>query len=271
MAFNFGKKNQQKEEEPIEVNSSEIVEDTIVETTLITSSHIRINDVIPVETYVDEDMESIAEMRERFSRSIDPILSMYNSAMSVAKARLEIIQDEFRFRKLRSPIHHIDTRLKSAKSILGKLNKKDLDISISTAFNNIYDIAGIRVVCPYVKDVYLIRDRILAQDDVQIMIIKDYIENPKPNGYRSLHMTIRVPVYFMNKKQMVPVELQLRTMAMDLWASLEHDLKYKNLYNESMTDPEVASFDFAKELKECSQLIYEAESKMEKMNRLLEN
>ena len=89
-----------------------------------------------------------------------------------------------------------------------------------------------RVVCSYIKDVYLIRDRLMAQDDIHIMEIKDYIEQPKGNGYRSLHIIIRVPVYFMNKKQMVPVELQIRTLAMDLWASLEHDIKYKSLYQD---------------------------------------
>ena len=151
----------------------------------------------------------------------------------------------------------------SAKSILGKLQKKDLDLTLSAACNNIYDIAGIRVVCSYIKDVYLIRDRLMAQDDVMIMQIKDYIETPKENGYRSLHMVIRVPVYFMNKKQLVPVELQIRTLAMDLWASLEHDIKYKCLYQAETED-------FSEELKECSRLIYEAEEKMEIMNRTLE-
>jgi putative GTP pyrophosphokinase len=111
----------------------------------------------------------------------------------------------------------------------------------------------------------LIKDRIMAQDDIHIMNVKDYIEEPKANGYRSLHMIIRVPVYFMNKKQMVPVELQIRTLAMDLWASLEHDIKYKSLYKEAQTE-----LDFEKELKECSRLIYEAEEKMEHMNQTLE-
>ena len=165
---------------------------------------------------------------------------------------------------MRCPIHHIDTRLKSAKSILGKLHKKDLNLTLTCACNNIFDIAGIRVVCPYIKDVYLIRDRLMAQDDIYIMEIKDYISKPKENGYRSLHMIIRIPVYFMNKKQMVPVELQIRTLAMDLWASLEHDIKYKSLYQEG-------DVDFTNELKECSNLIYQAEEKMEHMNSYLEN
>lgn len=224
---------------------------------------IQVNELMPIPAYVNDNMVHIADMKEEFSHTIDPILRMYSAAMSAMTARLDIIEDEFRYRKLRNPIHHIDTRLKSARSILGKLEKKDLDLTLNAACNNIYDIAGIRVVCPYIKDVYLIRDRLLAQDDLHIMNIKDYISEPKENGYRSLHIIVRVPVYFMNKKQLVPVELQIRTLAMDLWASLEHDIKYKSLYK-------AASFDFSPELKECSRLIYEAEEKMEFMNRMLE-
>ena len=215
---------------------------------------IAVRDLVPMRAAMDDSMERIADMKDQFSQTIDPILRMYNAAMCATTARLEIIEDEFKYRKLRCPIHHIDTRLKSAKSILGKLQKKDLDLTLSAACNNIYDIAGIRVVCSYIKDVYLIRDRLMAQDDIMIMQIKDYIETPKENGYRSLHMVIRVPVYFMNKKQLVPVEL---------WASLEHDIKYKCLYQAETED-------FSEELKECSRLIYEAEEKMEIMNRTLE-
>lgn len=224
---------------------------------------IAVRDLVPMRVAMDDSMERIADMKDQFSQTIDPILRMYNAAMCATTARLEIIEDEFKYRKLRCPIHHIDTRLKSAKSILGKLQKKDLDLTLSAACNNIYDIAGIRVVCSYIKDVYLIRDRLMAQDDIMIIQIKDYIETPKENGYRSLHMVIRVPVYFMNKKQLVPVELQIRTLAMDLWASLEHDIKYKCLYQAETED-------FSEELKECSRLIYEAEEKMEIMNRTLE-
>lgn len=240
-----------------QVNEVEIEEITKGE------SVIAVHELVPFRAAADDDMEHIADMTDQFSHSIDPILRMYNAAMCATTARLEIIEDEFKYRKLRCPIHHIDTRLKSAQSILGKLQKKDLDLTLSAACNNIYDIAGIRVVCSYIKDVYLIRDRLMAQDDLFIMQMKDYIETPKANGYRSLHMVIRVPVYFMNKKQMVPVELQIRTLAMDLWASLEHDIKYKSLYQGTTED-------FSSELKECSRLIYEAEEKMEMMNSILE-
>lgn len=240
-----------------------LLEEVEVEEIVAEESVIAVHELVPFRGTVNDNMEHIADMTDQFSQTIDPILRMYNAAMSATMARLEIIEDEFKYRKLRCPIHHMDTRLKSAKSILGKLQKKDLDLTLSAACNNIYDIAGIRVVCSYIKDVYLIRDRLMAQDDLLIMQIKDYIQTPKKNGYRSLHMVIRVPVYFMNKKQMVPVELQIRTLAMDLWASLEHDIKYKSLY-QSVTA------DFSDELKECSRLIYEAEEKMEMMNSVLE-
>ena len=224
---------------------------------------VEVNQVIPLGIAHSDNMEKIADMSEHFSQTMDPILRMYNAAMNATTARMEIIRDEFHFRKQRCPLHHIDTRLKSADSILGKLRKKDLPLTLTAACNNIYDIAGIRVVCPYIKDVYLIRDRLLAQDDICIMEEKDYIKNPKRNGYRSLHIIIRIPVYFMNKKQLVPVELQIRTLAMDLWASLEHDIKYKSLHNE-------CNIDFTAKLYECSGLIYQVEEEMEKMNEVLE-
>lgn len=224
---------------------------------------IEVGELIPVGFPDADSMEQIVSMKDQFSRTMDPILSMYNAAMNETTSRLSVIKEEFRFRNVRCPIHHIDTRLKSVKSILGKLQKKDLDLSLTVACNNIYDIAGVRVVCPYVKDIYTIRDRMEAQDDISIMEEKDYIEKPKRNGYRSLHLIIRIPVYFMGKKQYVPVELQIRSLAMDLWASLEHDLKYKNLHKES-------NIDFTAKLYQCSRLIYEAESEMEKINDLLE-
>lgn len=246
-------------------------------------------EIMTIQPTGNDSMVHIVDIADDFSHTMEPILRMYSAAMSATTARLEIIEDEFKYRNLRKPIHHIDTRLKSAKSILGKLEKKDLDLKLSAACNNIYDIAGIRVVCPYIKDVYLIRDRLIAQDDIHIMEIKDYIEAPKPNGYRSLHMIIRIPVYFMNKKQFVPVELQIRTLAMDLWASLEHDIKYKSLYNNSnvnqkeplntditmdtedaMDSQATMNVEMDAELKECSRLIYEAEAKMERMNQILE-
>lgn len=209
------------------------------------------------------DMRRMADLHDEFTHTMDPVLSMYNAAINVTKSKLNIIKDEFKYRGMRCPIHHIDTRLKSVQSIANKLEKKGYDLSLNVACNTIFDIAGVRVVCPYIKDVYLIHDRLIAQDDIEVLEIKDYIAVPKKNGYRSLHMIIRVPVYFMNKKQLVPVEVQIRTEAMDMWASLEHDIKYKSLYND-------IGVDFTNELLECSKLIYQAEEKMEYMNDILE-
>ncbi len=227
---------------------------------------VQIHELVPVKGYVD-DMKRIVDLNDEFTRTMDPILRMYNAAMNETATRISIIKDEFKYRGLRVPIHHIDTRLKSMKSILGKLEKKGLATDLASACNNLFDIAGVRVVCPYIKDVYLIKDRLEAQDDIQVVEIKDYIAEPKKNGYRSLHMIIRIPVYFMNKKQFVPVEIQIRTEAMDLWASLEHDIKYKSLYQDRIG----GNVDFSLELLEASKLIYQAEEKMEYMNNMLED
>ncbi|WP_242870405.1 GTP pyrophosphokinase [Pseudobutyrivibrio xylanivorans] len=230
---------------------------------------ISVTEIVSIGNSYENNMARIAAMEDEFSHTIDPILRMYNAAMNLTEARLNIIKDEFEFSGKRVPIHHIDTRLKSSKSILGKLEKKGMRLSLTEAVNNIYDIAGIRCVCPYIKDVYLIRDRILAQDDIHIIEIKDYIASPKPNGYRSLHMIIRVPVYFMGKKQMVPVEIQLRTMAMDLWASLEHDIKYKSL-SGNLDSLDAMEIDFEDELLQAAELIYSAQQKLEMMNSIME-
>ena len=241
-----------------------VLEDGKMDTQIEVEENLSVHELVPMTLGIQDDMTHIADIGEEFSHTMDPILRLYNAAINVTTSRLDIIKDEFKYRRLRVPIHHVDTRLKSIKSIVGKLQKKDLDTTLTAAINNLYDIAGVRVICPYIKDVYLIRDRLMAQDDLMILDVKDYIENPKRNGYRSLHMIIRVPVYFMNKKQMVPVELQIRTQAMDMWASLEHDIKYKSLYDV------VPGFDYEKELLECSRLIYQAEEKMEQMNNKLE-
>lgn len=237
--------------------------------TIINEETMTVTELVAIGNIYENNMARIAAMEDEFSHTIEPVLKMYNAAMNLTEARLNIIKDEFEFRRQRVPIHHIDTRLKSSKSILGKLEKKGMKLSLTEAFNNIYDIAGVRCVCPYIKDVYLIRDRIISQDDVQIIEIKDYIASPKPNGYRSLHMIIRVPVYFMNKKQMIPVEIQIRTTAMDLWASLEHDIKYKTLAKKekSLDEQEV---DFEEELLAAAELIYAAQQKLEILNSIIE-
>ena len=185
------------------------------------------------------------------------------------ETKLKVLNTEFSLQYDRNPFESIKSRLKSPVSIMEKLRRKGLPINEEVLEQqieeNLFDVAGLRVICAFQEDIYALSDLLVHQDDIQLLRTKDYIKNPKPNGYRSLHMIVRVPVYFMNKKQLVPVELQIRTLAMDLWASLEHDIKYKTISNGI-----VNTEDFSDELLECSRLIYQAEEKMEHMNSALE-
>lgn len=153
---------------------------------------------------------------------------LYDSAIREVRTKLEILDREFSVRYARNPIHHIDSRLKSPHSILEKLSRKGYPQTIESAEANLLDIAGVRIICNYVQDIYHIADLLTHQRDVELVTRKDYIENPKPNGYRSLHLVVRVPVYLSSHTELVPVEIQIRTIAMDFWASLEHELRYKN-------------------------------------------
>ncbi len=151
----------------------------------------------------------------------------YSSAMREVKTKLENLDDEFQTLHRRNPIHHIESRMKTIPSIMEKLRKKQRTVSIASAVENLYDIAGIRVVCSYVQDVYTVANLLTSQDDVRVLATRDYIKHPKPNGYRSLHLILEVPVFLQEGRIGVPVEVQLRTIAMDFWASLEHSMRYK--------------------------------------------
>ena len=156
------------------------------------------------------------------------ICQVYNSAIKEVKTKLEILDDEFKVKYNNNPIHHMESRLKSPKSIIGKLRRKQLEICLKSARENLHDIAGIRVVCYYVKDIYKIAELLLKQNDVRLVEMKDYIKNPKKNGYRSLHLVIEIPVFLSESTEFVEVEIQIRTVAMDFWASLEHQIRYKH-------------------------------------------
>ena len=199
---------------------------------------------------MNTDSQHLQQVSEEFQRMVEEfflVQSRYSAAIKEIQTKLEILDDEFQMRHRRNPIHHMQSRLKTIQSMLEKLKRKNYEVSINSAVKNLQDIAGIRVICSYVQDVYTIANLLVSQDDVHLVRMADYIREPKPNGYRSLHMIVRVPVYFMNKKQLVPVELQIveipvflsegrilvpvevqiRTIAMDFWASLEHSLRYK--------------------------------------------
>lgn len=152
---------------------------------------------------------------------------LYNAAIKQISTKLEILNEEFNVKHARNPIHHVEGRLKSPQSIIKKLNHKNMDVNITSA-KELNDIAGIRVVCGYLDDVYNIADMLLAQTDIKLIKRQDYIKEPNFNGYRSLHLDIEVPVFLSDHIEKVIVEIQIRTVAQDFWASLEHDIRYKS-------------------------------------------
>ena len=152
---------------------------------------------------------------------------LYNSAIKEIKTKLEILDEEFQVKFDHNPIHHMEYRLKSPQSIVNKLGRKNVDITTESIKQNLTDVAGVRVICNYIDDIKHIADLLVAQDDITLIRRRDYIAEPKPNGYRSLHLVVTVPVFLAETTEKVPVEIQIRTIAMDFWASLEHELKYK--------------------------------------------
>jgi putative GTP pyrophosphokinase len=158
------------------------------------------------------------------------LLMLYESGIKQITTKFEILEDEFESKHQRNPISSISSRIKEPLSIANKLQRKGLPVTIDNMVNKLYDIAGIRVTCPFISDVYHVTQMLLAQGDIELIEMKDYIKNPKESGYRSLHVIVKVSVYFSDQKRAIPVEIQIRTIAMDFWASLEHQLHYKKDY-----------------------------------------
>ena len=163
---------------------------------------------------------------EQITEFIDQ-MQVYEGAMYEISTKLEILDSEFQVRFSHNPIHHMERRLKSLNSILGKLQRRNLPLTVDAIKDNLFDVAGVRVICNYRDDVYSVANYLSAQSDIQVLRVKDYIKNPKQNGYRSLHVIYAVPVFLSSGPHYTPVEVQLRTIAMDYWASLEHALRYK--------------------------------------------
>ncbi len=219
---------------------------------------------------------NISDLREQLSRFIpefqnselgaslaelSKLMHLYNGAMQEISTRLEILEEELQMANSYTPIHHLECRIKGLRSIYDKMLKRGLPINLDELRNNIFDVAGIRVICYFTDDIYSIEDFLLKQPDVTLMERKDYISNPKPNGYRSLHLVLNTPVYLSSGRVEVPVEIQLRTVAMDHWASIEHMFKYKN--NE-------AGADIHNVLLNCAHEMADTERKIEGIrNRLL--
>jgi len=191
-------------------------------------------------------------------RSFAATENLYRSAVREIATKLENLNDEFKYTKDRNPIHLITTRVKTPKSIMDKLLKRGLPLSVESARENLTDIAGIRVICPYVADIHLVAGLLVSQDDIELIRSTDYIADPKPNGYRSLHLIVSVPVFLSDRTERVTAEVQIRTIAMDFWASLEHELAYK------LTDR--GGQEVARELRACADVIAATDLRMQALH-----
>ncbi|MBR5228931.1 MAG: GTP pyrophosphokinase family protein [Firmicutes bacterium] len=188
------------------------------------------------------------------AKQLEQVMMKYNCAIREVKTKLEVLNDELSIQNQRNPIEFIKTRVKKPGSIISKLIRKGFDISLQSVQENLNDVAGVRVVCSFVDDIYAVAEMITKQDDVTLIEVKDYIKNPKPNGYRSLHLIIEIPVFFSNTKDHLRCEVQIRTIAMDFWASLEHDLKYKQEFSNVDVIQE--------ELRQCAETIAMTDARM---------
>lgn len=212
----------------------------------------------------------IEELRSEFKENIDKFKNgdeafdklvgfveldhLYSSALKEISTKLDILDDNFNHIYKHNPIHHMERRVKEMTSLVKKLQRKGLTVDAETAKTNILDIAGIRVVCNYLEDIYVIEKLLLKQEDVKLLKRKDYIQHPKENGYRSLHIVVSIPVFLADRVEATPVEIQIRTIGMDMWASLEHKIRYKNNTNTE---------DYKDKLKECAVEISDVEAKIQ--------
>ena len=202
------------------------------------------------------------EIPENFlneARRFQELIMMYSCAIREVKTKLEVLNDDLAVRNQRNPIQMIKSRVKKPGSIIEKLQRRGYPITIQSVADNLYDVAGIRVICSFVDDIYQVAEMLARQDDVTVLTVKDYIRCPKDNGYRSYHMIIEVPVYFSDRKEKMRVEVQIRTIAMDFWASLDHQMKYKKDLEDST--------EISEELKECAEIIAQTDLKMLSIRR----
>lgn len=162
------------------------------------------------------------------------LMTCYSCAIMELETKFRVLNEEFSLNYDKNPIESIHTRLKSKNGIARKLKKRNLPMTLKAIEENIFDVAGLRVICAFPEDVYLVEKCLLAQDDIRLIKRKDYIKNPKPSGYRSLHLIVEIPIFLADQKKWVKAEIQLRTLAMDFWASLEHKLRYKKNLDESI-------------------------------------
>ena len=191
------------------------------------------------------------------------LMMQYDCAMLEVKTKLEVLNKELSLVHSRNPFESIKCRIKSHESILGKLERRGLECTVENIEKELNDIAGIRVICSFPEDIYMLVDCLLQQDDIILVEKKDYINNPKPNGYRSLHLILDIPIFMTKEKKHMRVEVQFRTIAMDFWASLEHKMKYKKHIENAES--------ISEELKYCADLISQLDRRMEQIRNRIDS
>lgn len=199
----------------------------------------------------EEKPEYILEKMKPFQQ----LMMQYECALMEVETKLNVLNAEFSLEYDRNPIESIKTRIKQPVSIWGKLKRMDEELSVENIENCLSDVAGIRVICSFPEDIYTVAELLSKQDDITVLKRKDYIKNPKENGYRSLHLILEIPIFLSNEKKYMKVEVQFRTIAMDFWASVEHKLKYK----KNIKNPEM----IAEQLKNCANTIADVDFRMQ--------
>lgn len=207
--------------------------------------------------------EDIIEWTKPKMAEFMKLMAYYRCAMMEIETKFNVLNEEFSLRYDRNPINSVKSRLKSMTSMKNKLERYGLELTNENVEEHLNDVAGVRVICSFTDDVYMLAEALLKQDDITLVQAKDYINSPKPNGYRSLHLIVTVPIFLAHEKKLMKVEIQLRTIAMDSWASLEHQLKYKKDYD----------FDdrMVNELLRCAELSSELDARMDALREIVHN
>ena len=223
-----------------------------------------------LETFIEQRKERFVRnslMSDEFldfvNKNMKPIekqMSYYQCAIMEVETKFKVLNEQYSLEYDRNPIEDIKSRVKSMESLIKKIRKKDIPLTLSSIEENIHDIAGVRVICSFPDDIYMLADCLLSQDDITLLEKKDYIKNPKPNGYRSYHMIVEIPVFFSKGKTPMRVELQIRTNGMDFWATLEHQLRYKKGIEDLPGYAEISE-----ELLRSAQAVIETDNEMQKI------
>ena len=209
--------------------------------------------------FSEKDMKELAD---RYTKPYRELMAYYRCAMMEVKTKFNVLNEELSLQYDHNPIETIKTRLKTPESILEKCKRRKIAVSVESIEENIFDIAGVRVICTFPSDIYRMADALIKQDDIRLINRKDYIKEPKSNGYRSLHLIVEIPIFLHDEKKLMKVEVQFRTISMDWWASLEHKIRYKKDY--TLTDETI------QELKICAEISAGLDRRMEQIYKSVE-